>query len=840
MPLGPRLRQAIATFVAEVMVGSPATPTRKHALRRRDPRCDAGRDRQLDCSNRRWCQLTAAGARRSCRSCRQNGPVSTYDALTDHEFELLTADLLSAEEGVRYEVFARGPDLGVDVRREGEPGEWHVIQCKHYLHSTLATLRTAAKKEAKKLAKLTPPPASYRFITSRRLTAANKRSLKDDLAPFIKREDDIYGADDLELLLGRHDEVVRRHIKLWLPSSAQLQTLLQSGTYSRSRALAEEITDLLPRWVPSHAFFEARERLRRERVCVIAGLPGIGKTTLAKMLLADAIDDGYEAVAVSADIEEAWSVYNPGRPQVFYYDDFLGRTALTQRLGKNEEDRLLGFMRRAASSKTTLFVLTTREYILQQARQLYEQLAVQGLQARHFVLALDDYSRVDRARIFYNHAFFSGQLSKAARHSLLADRAYEAIIDHQAYNPRQIEWITGLSGHRLTDADNADYVRFAVAALDDPARIWRYGFEEQLDETQRALLLTLATMPDEVDSDDLQRAFDAFAQAAGISTRKRAFERALAVLDDSFVRTYQDIGKIFVTFYDPSVADFLATYLDTSPADLRLAVDSAVFFEQSQALARFVREEVTKDLAFEYLDAVERCLDAPSCSWYQVYWGRDATEPTTSRKHASRADRADVLGRMKRWKSPYRDEPLRSRLRALYTATTEKLREQWLKGEGTTEDALHLLRGMQSRSEGINALAQAAKHLALEDLHYSYAFRRLLDLRQIAPRIFDDEEWVRLRHSYLVVADEELRNWHDVGDVDEIDDIERYAEQMGVHLDRHQVQETRQLVRERIDEVEEQARDDERDQGLEEEDPSIDDAAEIEALFVRLADRGDA
>ena len=67
-----------------------------------------------------------------------------------------------------------------------------------------------------------PPPASYRFITSRRLTAANKRSLKGDLAPFIEREDDIYGADDLELLLGRHDEVVRRHIKLWLPSSAQL------------------------------------------------------------------------------------------------------------------------------------------------------------------------------------------------------------------------------------------------------------------------------------------------------------------------------------------------------------------------------------------------------------------------------------------------------------------------------------------------------------------------------------------------------------------------------------------------------------------------------------------
>ena len=44
-----------------------------------------------------------------------------------------------------------------------------------------------------------------------------------------------------------------------------------------------------------------------------------------------------------------------------------------------------------------------------------------------------------------------------ARVALLKGCAYEQIIDHPAYNPRQIEWITGLSGHRLTAADNSDY-----------------------------------------------------------------------------------------------------------------------------------------------------------------------------------------------------------------------------------------------------------------------------------------------------------------------------------------------------------------------------------------------
>ena len=118
---------------------------------------------------------SACGSRRPAerrgRDRRQNAVVHTYAALTDHDFELLMADLFGAEEGVHYEVFARGPDLGIDLRHEDEAGGRHVVQCKHYLHSTVATLRAAARDEATKLSRLTPAPASYRFVTSRRLTS---------------------------------------------------------------------------------------------------------------------------------------------------------------------------------------------------------------------------------------------------------------------------------------------------------------------------------------------------------------------------------------------------------------------------------------------------------------------------------------------------------------------------------------------------------------------------------------------------------------------------------------------------------------------------------------------
>src|SRR5580658_6515453 len=53
---------------------------------------------------------------------------------------------------------------------------------------------------------------------------------------------------------------------------------------------------------------------------------GIGKTTLAEMLLLEYAAAGYQPVVVSADVAKANKVWSsdPGVPPIFYYDDFLG------------------------------------------------------------------------------------------------------------------------------------------------------------------------------------------------------------------------------------------------------------------------------------------------------------------------------------------------------------------------------------------------------------------------------------------------------------------------------------------------------------------------------------
>jgi hypothetical protein len=185
--------------------------------------------------------------------------VRRYDNFSPHDFEIFMADLLGAELGVRFETFPRGADGGVDLRYMARNRKRpHVVQCKHYTGSSVSVLVTAAKREAGRLAKLKPKPLSYRFVTSKGLTAANKRRLVAELSPWIEHENDVLAAQDLEGVLDRHPDVERRQVKLWLTGGTQLAALLHAGTVHRSQSLLDEIERAMPRYVQSRIFEDAR------------------------------------------------------------------------------------------------------------------------------------------------------------------------------------------------------------------------------------------------------------------------------------------------------------------------------------------------------------------------------------------------------------------------------------------------------------------------------------------------------------------------------------------------------------------------------------------------------
>src|SRR5208283_3594827 len=257
------------------------------------------------------------------------------------------------------------------------------------------------------------------------------------------------------------------------------------------------------------------------------------------------------------------------------------------KLQKNEDQRLMELIEEAVANKNWRFILTTREYILNAAKIRYEALAHPPVDLTPCIIELADYTRPIRARILYNHIFFS-DLPSAYKRALLEGRRYEQILEHQNYNPRIIDHMTQV--RNVAHVVPTAYFDNFLENLANPTRIWDHAFRNQLTEAAQHVLLVMGSLPDEVLVSDLEIAFNAFYQyrrtKLGFSTSSRDFEHALKELDGNFIKTAL-IGKDqIVTFHNPSVSDFIESYLADSPTDVFDLIEGAAFFDQFMHLWR--------------------------------------------------------------------------------------------------------------------------------------------------------------------------------------------------------------------------------------------------------------
>src|SRR5687768_13272418 len=132
----------------------------------------------------------------------------TYDlhTLSPLDFDELVRDFLQDAWGVRLEGFVSGRDGGVDIRLLNRTGAT-IIQAKHLLGSGYRALLRAAKLEREKASALAP--TRYVLATAVSLTRARKDEIVAAMPSVPLVPDDIFGQEDLNNLLGRHDRIQR-------------------------------------------------------------------------------------------------------------------------------------------------------------------------------------------------------------------------------------------------------------------------------------------------------------------------------------------------------------------------------------------------------------------------------------------------------------------------------------------------------------------------------------------------------------------------------------------------------------------------------------------------------
>ncbi|MCK1377963.1 restriction endonuclease, partial [Bradyrhizobium sp. 24] len=512
-----------------------------------------------------------------------------FHQLSPDDLEILARDLLQAHWGVTIESFKSGKDGGIDLRYAVGTGKI-IVQVKHFVRTGLAGLMRELSKEAAKVRRL--KPTRYVLVTSVPLSAVNKDAIVALIGADLLTPSDVIGQEGLNNLLGQHPEIEGKHYKLWLASRAVLDRVLHNAAVTRSEFKARQVHDEARRYVQSGAYPQAQKMINEQRVVVVAGPPGVGKTTLANLLLYEHLARGFQAVVIQRDIEEGLSLFQPGTPQIFYFDDFMGSTFLGDRssaLTSTSDKALLEFIAMVRSTQTARMVLTTREHIYSLAMDKSERLRHSDIDDLRVYLRMPDYSFAQKARILYNHLYFS-DLPEEYQDELLRDDCYLRIIKHEKFNPRLIEWLS--SFRRIRSVAVRDYQTFIDNLLRDPSEIWRHAYEQEVTDAGRSMLLVLFSMGGKAAGVALKPAFiklhEHRAKRYGFATRPEDFKSALREIAGTFIKPFGTHG---VEVIDPSVLDLLNAIVRRTPENAIDVVAAAHNFDQIEHVWTFAKAQ---------------------------------------------------------------------------------------------------------------------------------------------------------------------------------------------------------------------------------------------------------
>lgn len=513
--------------------------------------------------------------------------MNSYDfsTLNDKEFETLVKDLLNAKFGFELQDFKKGRDKGIDLRYStSENDNSLVVQVKHYVNSKYANLKYGMiNTELPKVKKL--KPSRYIVVTSLELSPQEKDELKKELKPFILSSQDIIARNELNDYLSKNEEIEKKYFKLWFSSINVFNSILNNAVEGRTRFLLEKIKRKLPLYVPTKKTDEANKILEKEKLLLITGQPGIGKTTLAEVLLIDKAEKGYKIYQIE-NVRDAEDVFSPNheQKQLFYFDDFLGANYLEIVNADKTETQLTNFIDRIRHSENKYLILTTRTVILNYANEKYEKISRASLKRDKFEIELTDYNDYQKALILYNHLYFS-EISKELYNIVLKDGFYWKIIKHKNYTPRLIEFLsTSNEIHSLTPIQYKDFI---TTNLNNPKEIWRMSFKNQISDLDRFLLLTLFTFEKEPTLEILREAHE-----SRLNFEKRennqivtssAFEDSIKILQNGFIlsKIYNtDIKEQKISFINPSLTDFLISYVDKSSSEKKHIISSIIYTEQ--------------------------------------------------------------------------------------------------------------------------------------------------------------------------------------------------------------------------------------------------------------------
>lgn len=504
-----------------------------------------------------------------------------YNNLNDVEFEALCKDIMEKKLNTSLRIFTKGRDGGIDlVDNVSKPNS--IVQVKHYIRSSYASLRRSLKNEINNVVKLNPN--QYFLCIGMELTPANIKEIFEMFSQYMESDRNIITLKEIDEFLETPDnsDIVRKHYKLWLYASNILNEVYNQDTFIDCDVLLDDIEEECKYFVQTDFYFKCIDHLDKHGLLMITGGPGVGKTMTSKLIVLFYAWQGYKVRYTTngevSNIKRSIS-RDKDLKEIILLDDCLGQHYFNMKV--TQESELLSLIKYIKTSRNKKLILNSRVTIFSEAkgRSFDFNKFFKEKEINDFTINMDNITDLEKARILYNHLKYK-LIPEIYYNDILKDKNYLKIVQHKNYNPRIIDYVTYRFNYEKILPD--EYYNYIEKNLSNPNDVWKNEFEMRIQPIDRAFMFTLYSLTDtQVEKSILKKCFERrIATINNIDYSIDHFENILTRLNQSLINIIDKNGKMFIGVVNPSVNDYMSLVFKSNQLLVDELKDSIIHYKQ--------------------------------------------------------------------------------------------------------------------------------------------------------------------------------------------------------------------------------------------------------------------
>lgn len=502
------------------------------------------------------------------------------DVLSPLEFEKLSKDFISKKLSMEFKIFKSGRDGGIDLRNM-ENGI--ICQCKHI--QKFSDLKSNLKKEVEKLPNINDLKKYY-LIVSTKLTPANENTIIEMFDKYITSSEQIISYNEIEQFLDddKNIDILKKNSKLWLTSYKIIEMFEQKYIDFEISNLLKHITTNMNYFVETGIFKECYKKLNDDRLLIISGSPGVGKTINSNMLVAKMIANNPALklkTILGSNYKELIQSFNKNDYEVIILDDFLGQSYLEK--NNDEINEIISIIEYAKGNPKKYLIINSRLNVLSDVRIKNEKFSriLDMLDNNNYMIDMDNITLLEKAEILFNLHYFNkvpDSFYEELKKDYFWELRYEAIITHNNYNTRIIEYC--VLNYKKDNITSDKYFDYIMENLKNPRQVWHKQFLKLTNEEISYLHTMYSINTTNVLSLVLKECYEKVIKKRGFDAEKNNFNNITERLSDNII-TQKIVNKNYVmNTINPSVNDYIMNNLKDNLVKLEKMVAECIYIEQ--------------------------------------------------------------------------------------------------------------------------------------------------------------------------------------------------------------------------------------------------------------------